>query len=182
MCFAPYLIHRAAPGTRKQKSVCIATFLRLGAVAWFSHRKSRRKSAVHQSCSGSLSPCQSGKGPLIEKKLQYRPIFCFCNGRIAETRQIRNKNLASAELGPENRTEAKRRARRTTALSICGDTRLRQCRTSGAAAYPGRPPNSTQIAPMGQNEPIKRKRPPSKIARRPAFSMVPATGIEPATH
>lgn len=157
MCFAPYLIHRAAPGTRKQKSVCIATFLRLGAVAWFSHRKSRRKSAVHQSCSGSLSPCQSGKGPLIEKKLQKCPIFCFCNGRIAETRQIRNKNLASAELGPENRTEAKRRARRTTALSICGGTRLRQCRTSGAAAYPGRLSNSAQIAPMGQNEPIKRK-------------------------
>lgn len=90
------------------------------------------------------------------KKLQKCPIFCFCNRRIAETSQIRNKYLASAELRPENRTEAKRRARRTTALSICGDTRLRQCRTSGAA-YPGRLPNSTQIAPMGQNEPIKRK-------------------------
>lgn len=141
---------------KNKKSVCIATFLRLGAVAWLLHRKSRRKSAVHQSCSGSLSPCQSGKGSLIAKKLQKCPIFCFCNGRIAETRQIRNKYLASAELRPENRTEAKRRARRTTALSICGDTRLRQCRTSGAA-YPGRLPNSTQIAPMGQNEPIKRK-------------------------
>ena len=42
-------------------------------------------------------------------------------------------------------------------LSICGGTRLRQCRTSGAAAYPGRLSNSTQIAPIGQNEPIKRK-------------------------
>ena len=141
---------------KNKKSVCIATFLRLGAVAWLLHRKSRRKSAVHQSCSGSLSPCQSGKGSLIAKKLQKCPIFCFCNGRIAETSQIRNKYLASAELRPENRTEAKRRARRTTALSICGDTRLRQCRTSGAA-YPGRLPNSTQIALMGQNEPIKRK-------------------------
>lgn len=99
MCFAPYLIRRTAPGTRKQKSVCIATFLRLGAVAWLLHRKSRRKSAVHQSRSGSLSPCQSGKGSLIEKKLQKCPIFCFCNRRIAETRQIRNKYLASAELG-----------------------------------------------------------------------------------
>lgn len=157
MCFAPYLIRRTAPGTRKQKSVCIATFVRLGAVAWLLHRKSRRKSAVHQSRSGSLSPCQSGKGSLIEKKLQYRPIFCLCNGRITETRQIRNKYLASAELGPENQTEVKRRARRTTVLSICGGTRLRQCRTSGAAAYPGRLSNSTQIAPMGQNEPIKRK-------------------------
>lgn len=157
MCFAPYLIHRAALGTRKQKSVCIATFLRLGAVAWLLHRKSRCKNAVHQSCSGSLSPCQSGKGSLIAKKLQKCPIFCFCNGRIAETSQIRNKYLASAELRPENRTEAKRRARRATVLSICGGTRLRQCRTSGAAAYPGRLPNSTQIAPMGQNEPIKRK-------------------------
>lgn len=91
------------------------------------------------------------------KKLQKCPIFCFCNGRIAETSQIRNKYLASAELRPENRTEVKRRARRATVLSICGGTRLRQCRTSGAAAYPGRLPNSTQIAPMGQNEPIKRK-------------------------
>lgn len=99
MCFAPYLIRRTAPGTRKQKSVCIATFVRLGAVAWLLHRKSRRKSAVHQSRSGSLSPCQSGKGSLIEKKLQKCPIFCFCNRRIAETRQIRNKYLASAELG-----------------------------------------------------------------------------------
>lgn len=91
------------------------------------------------------------------KKLQKCPIFCFCNRRIAETRQIRNKYLASAELGPENQTEVKRRARRATVLSICGDTRLQQCRTSGAAAYPGRLSNSTQIAPMGQNEPIKRK-------------------------
>lgn len=140
-----------------KKSVCIATFLRLGAVAWFPHRKSRRKSAVHHSCTGSLSPCQSGKGSLIEKKLQKCPIFCLCNGRITETRQIRNKYLASAELGPENQTEVKRRARRATVLSICGGTRLRQCRTSGAAAYPGRLSNSTQIAPIGQNEPIKRK-------------------------
>lgn len=116
---------------KTKKSVCIATFLRLGAVAWLLHRKSRRKSAVHQSRSGSLSPCQSGKGSLIEKKSQKCPIFCFCNGRIAETRQIRNKNLASTGLGPENRTEVKRRVRRAAVLSICGDARLRQCRTSG---------------------------------------------------
>lgn len=140
----------------KNRSV-LQLFLRLGAVAWFPHRKSRRKSAVHHSCTGSLSPCQSGKGSLIEKKLQKCPIFCLCNGRITETRQIRNKYLASAELGPENQTEAKRRARRAAVLSICGGTRLRQCRTSGAAAYPGRLSNSTKIAPMGQNEPIKRK-------------------------
>lgn len=114
----------------KNRSV-LQTFLRLGAVAWLLHRKSRRKSAVHQSRSGSLSPCQSGKGSLIEKKSQKCPIFCFCNGRIAETRQIRNKYLASAELGPENRTEVKRRVRRAAVLSICGDARLRQCRTSG---------------------------------------------------
>lgn len=140
----------------KNRSV-LQLFLRLGAVAWFPHRKSRCKSAVYHSCTGSLSPCQSGKGSLIEKKLQKCPIFCLCNGRITETRQIRNKYLASAELGPENQTEVKRRARRATVLSICGGTRLRQCRTSGAAAYPGRLSNSTQIAPMGQNEPIKQK-------------------------
>ncbi len=157
MCFAPYLIHRAAPGTRKQKIGLYCNFFAIRGCAWLLHRKSRRKSAVHHSCTGSLSPCQSGKGSLIEKKLQKCPIFCLCNGRITETRQIRNKYLASAELGPENQTEVKRRARRATVLSICGGTRLRQCRTSGAAAYPGRLPNSTQIAPMGQNEPIKRK-------------------------
>lgn len=157
MCFASYLIHRAAPGTRKQKIGLYCNFFAIRGCAWFPHRKSRRKSAVHNSCTGSLSPCQSGKGSLIEKKLQKCPIFCLCNGRITETRQIRNKYLASAELGPENQTEVKRRARRATVLSICGGTRLRQCRTSGAAAYPGRLSNSTQIAPMGQNEPIKRK-------------------------
>lgn len=157
VCFAPYLIHRAAPGTRKQKIGLYCNFFAIRGCAWLLHRKSRRKSAVHHSCTGSLSPCQSGKGSLIEKKLQKCPIFCLCNGRITETRQIRNKYLASAELGPENQTEVKRRARRATVLSICGGTRLRQCRTSGAAAYPGRLSNSTQIAPMGQNEPIKRK-------------------------
>lgn len=157
MCFAPYLIHRAAPGTRKQKIGLYCNFFAIRGCAWLLHRKSRRKSAVHHSYTGSLSPCQSGKGSLIEKKLQKCPIFCLCNGRITETRQIRNKYLASAELGPENQTEVKRRARRATVLSICGGTRLRQCRTSGAAAYPGRLSNSTQIAPMGQNEPIKRK-------------------------
>lgn len=157
MCFAPYLIHRAAPGTRKQKNGLYCNFFAIRGCAWLLHRKSRRKSAVHHSCTGSLSPCQSGKGSLIEKKLQKCPIFCLCNGRITETRQIRNKYLASAELGPENQTEVKRRARRAAVLSICGGTRLRQCRTSGAAAYPGRLSNSTQIAPMGQNEPIKRK-------------------------
>lgn len=157
MCFAPYLIHRAAPGTRKQKIGLYCIFFAIRGCRMVPHRKSRRKSAVHHSCTGSLSPCQSGKGSLIEKKLQKCPIFCLCNDRITETRQIRNKYLASAELGPENQTEAKRRARRATVLSICGGTRLRQCRTSGAAAYPGRLSNSTQIAPMGQNEPIKRK-------------------------
>jgi hypothetical protein len=154
VCFAPYLIHRAAPGTRKQK---IGLYCNFFAIRGCRMVPPRRKSAVHHSCTGSLSPCQSGKGSLIEKKLQKCPIFCLCNGRITETRQIRNKYLASAELGPENQTEVKRRARRATVLSICGGTRLRQCRTSGAAAYPGRLSNSTQIAPMGQNEPIKRK-------------------------
>ena len=157
MCFAPYLIHRAAPGTRKQKIGLYCNFFAIRGCRMVPHRKSRRKSAVHHSCTGSLSPCQSGKGSLIEKKLQKCPIFCLCNDRITETRQIRNKYLASAELGPENQTEAKRRARRATVLSMCGGTRLRQCRTSGAAAYPGRLSNSTQIAPMRQNEPIKRK-------------------------
>ena len=156
MCFAPYLIHRAAPGTRKQKIGLYCNFFAIRGCRMVPHRKSRRKSAVHHSCTGSLSPCQSGKGSLIEKKLQKCPIFCLCNDRITETRQIRNKYLASAELGPENQTEAKRRARRATVLSICGGTRLGQCRTSGAAAYPGRLSNSTQIAPMRQNEPIKR--------------------------
>ena len=157
MCFAPYLIHKAAPGTRKQKIGLYCNFFAIRGCRMVPHRKSRRKSAVHHSCTGSLSPCQSGKGSLIEKKLQKCPIFCLCNDRITETRQIRNKYLASAELGPENQTEAKRRARRATVLSICGGTRLRQYRTSGAAAYPGRRSNSTQIAPIGQNEPIKRK-------------------------
>lgn len=182
MCFAPYLIHRAAPGTRKQKIGLYCNFFAIRSCRMVLPSQiatQKRSSPIMRRLAFALP---ERKRTPNRKKLQKCPIFCFCNGRIAETRQIRNKNLASAELGPENRTEAKRRARRTTALSICGDTRLRQCRTSGAAAYPGRPPNSTQIAPTGQNEPIKRKRPPSKIARRPAFSMVPATGIEPATH
>lgn len=182
MCFAPYLIHGAAPGTRKQKIGLYCNFFairgcRMAPPSQIAAQK--RSSPITQRLAFALP---ERKRIPNRKKLQKCPIFCFCNRRIAETRQIRNKYLASAELGPENRTEAKRRARRTTALSICGDTRLRQCRTSVAAAYPGRPPNSTQIAPTGQNEPIKRKRPPSKIARRPAFLMVPATGIEPATH
>ena len=182
MCFAPYLIHRAAPGTRKQKIGLYCNFFAIRGCRMVPPSQiaaQKRSSPFMHRLAFALS---ERKRIPNQKKLQKCPIFCLCNGRITETRQIRNKYLASAELGPENRTEAKRRARRTTALSICGDTRLRQCRTSGAAAYPGRPPNSTQIAPTGQNEPIKRKRPPSKIARRPAFLMVPATGIEPATH
>lgn len=162
MCFAPYLIHRAAPGTRKQKIGLYCNFFAIRSCRMVPPSQiatQKRSSPIMQRLAFALP---ERKRTPNRKKLQKCPIFCFCNGRIAETRQIRNKYLASAELGPENRTEAKRRARRTTALSICGDTRLRQCRTSGAAAYPGRPPNSTQIAPTGQNEPIKRKRPPSK--------------------
>ena len=156
MCFAPYLIRRTAPGTRKQKIGLYCNFFairgcRMAPPSQIAAQK--RSSPIMQRLAFALP---ERKRIPNRKKLQKCPIFCFCNGRIAETSQIRNKYLASAELRPENRTEAKRRARRTTALSICGDTRLRQCRTSGAA-YPGRLPNSTQIAPMGQNEPIKRK-------------------------
>lgn len=182
MCFAPYLIHRAALGTRKQKIGLYCNFFAIRGCRMVPPSQiaaQKRSSPFMHRLAFALS---ERKRIPNQKKLQKCPIFCLCNGRITETRQIRNKYLASAELGPENRTEVKWRARRAAALSICGGTHLWQCRTSGAAAYPGRPPNSTQIAPMGQNEPIKRKRPPSKIARRPAFSMVPATGIEPATH
>lgn len=64
------------------------------------NRGSRRKSAVHQSRSGLLSPYRSEKGSLIEKKLQKSPISCFYNGRITETEQIREK------LSSEHRVEA----------------------------------------------------------------------------
>lgn len=157
MCFAPYLIHRAAPGTRKQKIGLYCNFFAIRGCRMVPPSQiaaQKRSSPFMHRLAFALS---ERKRIPNRKKLQKCPIFCLCNGRITETRQIRNKYLASAELGPENQTEVKRRARRATVLSICGGTRLRQCRTSGAAAYPGRLSNSTQIAPIGQNEPIKRK-------------------------
>lgn len=131
MCFAPYLIHGAAPGTRKQKIGLYCNFFairgcRMAPPSQIAAQK--RSSPITQRLAFALP---ERKRIPNRKKSQKCPIFCFCNGRIAETRQIRNKNLASTGLGPENRTEVKRRVRRAAVLSICGDARLRQCRTSG---------------------------------------------------
>lgn len=99
MCFAPYLIHRAAPGTRKQKIGLYCNFFAIRGCRMVPPSQiaaQKRSSPFMHRLAFALS---ERKRIPNRKKLQKCPIFCLCNGRITETRQIRNKYLASAELG-----------------------------------------------------------------------------------
>lgn len=71
------------------------------------------------------------------------------------------------KLSNEDRVKAKRGAKRN-------------CHPSGPR-HLGRLPASTHIAPTGQNG-IKKQKATEENPRWPVLLMVPATGIEPATH
>lgn len=82
---APQLFHgairRLFRGPRNKKSGQDATFLRLRIVGWCQYVDRGLKNAVN-SCKTALFPlCGNGRESVIEKKLQKRQDFCFCDGR-----------------------------------------------------------------------------------------------------
>ena len=135
--------------------------------------KYRRKSAGNQSCDDSFPLYGNKKEPPIEKKLQKYPNFCFCNGQTTETKQICENYPTNAEW----RLNAKLRG----AAIQRPNAELKGAAIHLGPAHLGRLPASTHIAPTGQNG-LKKQKATEENPRWPVLLMVPATGIEPATH
>lgn len=123
--------------------------------------KYRRKRAGNRSCDNSFPLYGNKKESPTAKKLQRYPNFCFCNRQITETKQIRENY--------PTKTEWRLNAELKGAAIHLGPAHL------------GRLPASTHIAPTGQNG-LKKQKATEENPRWPVLLMVPATGIEPATH
>ncbi len=146
---------------KNKKSVHIATFLRLRTVALPSISNIGVKAQVIGRATTRFRFTGTKKESAIAKKLQRYLNFCFCNRQITETKQIRENYPTKTEWRL--------------------NTELKGAAIHLGPANLGRLPASTHIAPTGQNG-IKKQKATEENPRRPVLSVVPATGIEPATH
>ena len=76
--FRPWLCQKLSWEPENKKSVRIATFLRLGIVAWLQIADRGVKTWIIGHKAADFSLCRGGRESLIEKKLQRSENFCFC--------------------------------------------------------------------------------------------------------
>ena len=89
---------------KNKKSIQLATFLRLGIVAYLPNRWLKHKSADNLLFGSPIPLCGDGRESLIEKKLQRSQFFCFCNKRIYRNGLLFRNELIFATGRLEKRT------------------------------------------------------------------------------